>query len=158
MPPGRDATATARCATTCSGSARWTAAARSFPPAAGCLKNAAGYNLCRLLTGSLGTLGIVTQVTLLVRPLPETSALAACDLHDLAAAERLLAALVRSETLPVAVELRTAAGASRRRRAAADARGQPDPARRRLRGRGKPKSSGWWRGFASNGGTRASRR
>ncbi len=70
------------------------------------LKNAAGYNLCRLLCGSLGTLGIITEVTLAVGPLPETSALAACDLHDLAAAERLLAALVRSEALPVAVELR----------------------------------------------------
>ncbi len=71
------------------------------------LKNAAGYNLCRLLTGSLGTLGIVTQVTLMVRPVPEASALVACDLHDLAAAERLLDGLVRSEVLPVAVELRT---------------------------------------------------
>ncbi len=70
------------------------------------LKNAAGYNLCRLLAGSLGTLAVVTQATLLVRPLPETSALAACDLRDLAAAERLLAALVGLGTLPVAVELR----------------------------------------------------
>jgi glycolate oxidase FAD binding subunit len=70
------------------------------------LKNAAGYNLCRLLTGSLGTLAVVTQVSLLVRPLPETSALAACDLRDLAAAEPLLAALAGAGTLPVAVELR----------------------------------------------------
>ena len=70
------------------------------------LRNAAGYNLCRLLCGSLGTLAIITEVTLAVGPMPETSALAACDLHNLAAAERLLAALMRSETLPVAVELR----------------------------------------------------
>ena len=71
------------------------------------VKNAAGYNLCRLLAGSLGTLGVVTQVTLLVRPMPETSALAACDLRDLASAERLLAALNDSQTLPAAVELMT---------------------------------------------------
>ena len=69
------------------------------------VKNAAGYNICRLMAGSLGTLGVVAQVTLLVRPVPETSALAACDLRDLAAAERLLAALDDSQTLPVAVEL-----------------------------------------------------
>ena len=99
------------------------------------LKNAAGYNLCRLLAGSLGTLAVVTQATLLVRPLPETSALAACDLRDLAAAERLLAALVGSGTLPVAVELRQRPGAPRRGRAAADARGEPHSPRCRLRGR-----------------------
>ena len=34
------------------------------------VKNAAGYNMCRLMAGSLGTLGVVTQVTLMVRPLP----------------------------------------------------------------------------------------
>ncbi len=77
-----------------------------FSAGARVLKNAAGYNLCRLLTGSLGTLAVVTQVTLLVRPAPETSALAACELRELAAAEWLLAALGRSGTLPVAVELR----------------------------------------------------
>ena len=34
------------------------------------VKNAAGYNMCRLMAGSLGTLGVITQVTLMVRPLP----------------------------------------------------------------------------------------
>lgn len=37
------------------------------------VKNVAGYDLCKLLTGSLGTLGIITQVTLKVRPVPEYS-------------------------------------------------------------------------------------
>jgi glycolate oxidase FAD binding subunit len=69
------------------------------------VKNAAGYNLCRLMVGSLGTLGVITQVTLMVRPLPETSALVVCELSKLDAAERLLAALVHTKTLPVAVEL-----------------------------------------------------
>jgi glycolate oxidase FAD binding subunit len=71
------------------------------------VKNAAGYNLCRLLVGSLGTLGVVTQVTLMLRPLPETSALAACDVRDLAMAEQLLAGLIHTRTVPVAVELRS---------------------------------------------------
>jgi glycolate oxidase FAD binding subunit len=69
------------------------------------VKNAAGYNLCRLLTGSLGTLGVITQVTLMVKPMPETSALVACDVADLDTVEKLLADLVHTETLPAAVEL-----------------------------------------------------
>ena len=35
------------------------------------VKNVTGYDLHRLLTGSLGTLGVITQVALKVRPLPE---------------------------------------------------------------------------------------
>jgi len=69
------------------------------------VKNAAGYNLPRLLVGSLGTLAVITQVTLMVRPVPETSAFVACDLPDFETAERLLAALVRTQTLPTAIEL-----------------------------------------------------
>ncbi len=37
------------------------------------VKNVAGYDLMKLLTGSYGTLGILTQVTLRVYPLPEAS-------------------------------------------------------------------------------------
>jgi len=37
------------------------------------VKNVAGYDLMKLLTGSYGTLGIVTQVTLRVYPLPPAS-------------------------------------------------------------------------------------
>jgi len=69
------------------------------------VKNAAGYNLCRLMVGSLGTLGVITQVTLMVRPIPETSALLACGVPELEMAERLLAALIHTQTVPVAVEL-----------------------------------------------------
>ncbi len=69
------------------------------------VKNAAGYDMCRLMTGSLGTLGLVTQVTLMVKPLPDESAILACDLPDFETAERMLADLVRTETLPAAVEL-----------------------------------------------------
>ncbi len=74
------------------------------------VKNAAGYNMCRLMAGSWGTLGIITQATLMVRPLPEAAALLACELRDFDLAERLLAGLVRSPVRPVAVEL--AAGRS----------------------------------------------
>ncbi len=69
------------------------------------VKNAAGYGLCRLLTGSLGTLGVIVQVTLMVKPMPETSAFVACDVPDCDAAEKLLAGLIHTRTLPSAVEL-----------------------------------------------------
>jgi glycolate oxidase FAD binding subunit len=69
------------------------------------VKNAAGYNMARLMTGSLGTLGILTQITLMVRPFAEASALLVCDLPQLDAAEQFLSGLVHSATRPVAIEL-----------------------------------------------------
>ncbi|MGA2059585.1 MAG: FAD-binding oxidoreductase [Thermoguttaceae bacterium] len=69
------------------------------------LKNAAGYNISRLMVGSLGTLGIITQLTLMVRPVPEMSALVACDTPDLETADKLIAELMQSPIRPAAVEL-----------------------------------------------------
>ncbi len=69
------------------------------------VKNAAGYNLPRLMVGSLGTLGVITQATFMVRPLPACSALALCDLPSFDQAEGLLAGLGRSQTSPTVVEL-----------------------------------------------------
>jgi glycolate oxidase FAD binding subunit len=69
------------------------------------VKNAAGYNMCRLMVGSLGTLGVVTQVTLMVRPATEASAFLVCEAPDFEVAERLLADLVSSPTRPAAIEL-----------------------------------------------------
>ncbi|MCC6127206.1 MAG: FAD-binding oxidoreductase [Pirellulales bacterium] len=69
------------------------------------VKNAAGYNMTRLMAGSLGTLGILTQLTFMVRPLPEMSAVASCELSNPETAEKLLADLNRSQVRPVAVEL-----------------------------------------------------
>ena len=69
------------------------------------VKNAAGYNLPRLMAGSLGTLGVLTQLTFMVRPLPSHSALVICDVHAFQQAECLLAALGRSRTAPMIVEL-----------------------------------------------------
>jgi glycolate oxidase FAD binding subunit len=69
------------------------------------VKNAAGYNLPRLMVGSLGTLGVITQLTFMVRPLPTHSGLVICDMPSLQQAEGLLDALGRSRTTPMIVEL-----------------------------------------------------
>ena len=71
------------------------------------VKNAAGYNLPRLMVGSLGTLGVITQATFMVRPLPPHSALVICDMPSFQQAECLLVALGRSRTTPMIVELLT---------------------------------------------------
>jgi glycolate oxidase FAD binding subunit len=69
------------------------------------VKNAAGYDICKLLIGSWGTLGVITQLTLMVRPMLEASALVACDVPDFQRAEQLLCELAGPQIRPVAIEL-----------------------------------------------------
>lgn len=69
------------------------------------VKNVAGYDFCKLLTGSLGTLGVITEVTLKLKPLPVAGSFVLCELNDLARAEGLLARIVDSRTTPILVEL-----------------------------------------------------
>lgn len=68
------------------------------------VKNVAGYDFCKLLVGSLGTLGIMTQVTLKVKPRPEKRCFVACQPRDLEDAEHILSALTTSQTYPSIVE------------------------------------------------------
>ncbi len=69
------------------------------------VKNVAGYDFCRLLIGSLGTLGIITQLTFKLRPIVAESRIVACGLRDGNHTERLLAALVESQATPTAIEV-----------------------------------------------------
>ena len=78
---------------------------RRFSAGGRVVKNVAGYDLCKLLIGSLGTLGIITQVTLKVRPRPESrrAVWATFPVHSVI--EAPLHGLLTSATRPMAVEL-----------------------------------------------------
>ncbi len=69
------------------------------------VKNVAGYDLCKLFTGSLGSLGILTELTLRVAPVPERSA-TGIALGTLAQAVQLASDLANSKLLPAAVFIR----------------------------------------------------
>src|SRR5215510_10110128 len=67
------------------------------------VKNVAGYDLCKLFTGSYGTLGFITELTFKLRPLPvETrTVMASGGLSSLADCGRTIA----KELSPISVEL-----------------------------------------------------
>jgi len=67
------------------------------------VKNVAGYDLCKLHIGALGTLGIVTQVTLKLKPVPEESKLIAFDCRP-DELGTLLESVHASQTRPTCVE------------------------------------------------------
>lgn len=67
------------------------------------VKNVAGYDLCKLHIGALGTLGVLTQATLKLRPIPEEQAVITfgCYAEQLGTVLDLLHA---SRTRPVCIE------------------------------------------------------
>ena len=69
------------------------------------VKNVAGYDFCKLLTGSLGTLGVITELTFKLKPQSQQSRVLLCELTDLEQAEQLVSAFSRSLTKPVAIQL-----------------------------------------------------
>ncbi|WP_373648983.1 MULTISPECIES: FAD-binding oxidoreductase [unclassified Schlesneria] len=81
------------------------AAGQLFKAGGRVVKNVAGYDICKLLVGSRGTLGIVTQVTLKLRPMPETTALACFGFKSFERVELALQRLLKSDARPVAVDV-----------------------------------------------------
>jgi glycolate oxidase FAD binding subunit len=74
------------------------------------VKNVAGYDFCKLLTGSLGTLGVITQIALKVKPQPEQSATILATCPDWKTTEGILQRLVHLAAPPVAIDLLLGAG------------------------------------------------
>ena len=70
-----------------------------------CHKNKTGFDLHRLFVGSEGLLGIVTEATLKLLPLPPSRALLGVGFDTTRAATRSLAAIFKAGFLPCALEI-----------------------------------------------------
>ena len=78
---------------------------RQFSAGGRVVKNVAGYDLCKLLIGSLGTLAIITQVTLKLRPLAEALRIECLTFDTLHQVDDVLTRLLASQTRPLAIEV-----------------------------------------------------
>jgi glycolate oxidase FAD binding subunit len=69
------------------------------------VKNVAGYDLSKLFTGSLGTLGVIATCNFRLHPLPEAGRTVAVELESTLAAGQAAQAIVGAQLVPSAVEL-----------------------------------------------------
>ena len=69
------------------------------------VKNVAGYDLNKLYIGGFGTLGIITEVTLKLSPIPVRQAILTADFQNIQDAVDTGLAIVGSQTLPMFVNL-----------------------------------------------------
>ena len=69
------------------------------------VKNVTGYDLNKLYVGSLGTLGLITELTFKVQPLPESEVTLRARFPDYGSACRCVGRVLRSPLTPSALEL-----------------------------------------------------
>jgi glycolate oxidase len=69
------------------------------------LKNSSGYQLDRLMVGSEGTLGVITEVTLRFAVKPKASAMTVAAFNSLVDAGRCVSNIIAKPLLPSAIEL-----------------------------------------------------
>ena len=76
------------------------------------VKNVAGYDLPKLFIGSYGTLGVIVEATLKLRPVPDDERLVAVRFERLKDAGSAVRALLGSDLIPNAVDLLDASAAA----------------------------------------------
>lgn len=69
------------------------------------VKNVAGYDLPKLFAGSYGTLGVMTELTFKLRPLPDQRLFVSASYSSPAEMAPYLAELLRSQAVPAAIEI-----------------------------------------------------
>jgi glycolate oxidase FAD binding subunit len=69
------------------------------------VKNVAGYDLSKLFTGSLGTLGVIVECNFRLHPRPEAARTVAVELPDTTSAGEASQAILHAQLVPSAVEL-----------------------------------------------------
>ncbi len=77
------------------------------------MKNVSGYDMTKLMVGSWGALGVITEITTKLLPLPEASATLLGSFDDLAKAGSLTRKVLHSVLLPSAIELMDGKAAGR---------------------------------------------
>jgi glycolate oxidase FAD binding subunit len=70
------------------------------------VKNVAGYDLPKLVTGSMGTLGVITQAIFRLHPLPQKTLTLTMRARDLATMQWLILAIQDSKLAHAALQLR----------------------------------------------------
>ena len=69
------------------------------------VKNVAGYDLAKLFTGSYGTLGVLTELTVKLKPIPITQRFVVTSYAAPADLGAALSALLASQSAPTAIEI-----------------------------------------------------
>lgn len=69
------------------------------------VKNVSGYDMCKLLIGSYGTLGIICEVTFKLLPLPEKEATLSLSFAKLEEADRFAREMRSSQLIPSSIEI-----------------------------------------------------
>ncbi len=69
------------------------------------VKNVAGYDLPKLITGAFGTLGVITRAIFRVHPLPKETRTISCATADVREAQRLMLAIQNSKLAHSALQI-----------------------------------------------------